>query len=382
MHSDSAVLPLSQQLFRLLVLDDSGLDTRWLQAMLQRDGLAAHTRQARTRTELLEALGDHDWDAVVAWLPLADIDAGDALEQVRARDPALPFLIIADALDEETAASALRNGANDYLARGHLARLAPAVLNAVSLARARRDREHAVLALRQSEQRLRELYVHVESVIEQERAAIAREIHDDIGNLLTTLRFDLAWIERKGDPACVARAGHALQTVAQVMESAQRIQRGLRPPVLDAGLVPALQWQIGEFRRATGIDVAFSHHGSELGLGNGHAMVLYRTMQESLTNVARHAQAHSVRIDLVIDANQASLEISDDGVGLPPQALNKPGSFGLRGLSERALQAGGWIDISNRTMLTGLDAKTDSGTCILLLLPLTAPMPDIAEPVT
>ncbi len=352
--------------------------------MLGRDGLTAHTRQVTTRAALLEALGEPGWDAVVAWLPLAEIELGEALEQVRAHDPALPFLIIADALDEETAASALRNGANDYLARGHLARLASAVLNAVSLARARRDREHAALALRQSEQRLRELYVHLESAIEQERAAIAREIHDDIGNLLTTLRFDLAWIERKGDPSCAARAGHALQTVAQIMESAQRIQRGLRPPVLDAGLVPALQWQIGEFRRATGIDVAFSHHGSGREPGNGHAMVLYRTLQESLTNIARHAQARSVRIDLVIDANQASLEISDDGIGLPPQALNKPGSFGLRGLSERALQAGGWIDISNRAVLTGSNAKTDSGTCILLLLPLTAPtpMPDIAEPVT
>lgn len=371
-------MPLSEHFFRLLVLADSELDSQWLEATLRRDGLAVHAERVTDHPTLLAALDRDNRDGLIVVHPLASIDTGAALELVRSHDPVLPVVIVAEALDAHEVGAALRNGANDYLAKNHLARLAPALLNAISLARARRERDDAHAALRQSERRLRELYAHLDSTIERERTAIAREIHDDIGNLLTTLHLDLSWIKRNGGPASSARVAHALQSVAKIMETARRVQRGLRPAVLDAGLIPALSWQTGEFRRATGLEVAFSHHGATDRIDEGHAMALFRTLQESLTNVARHARARLVRIDLVVDVAQVSLEISDDGVGLAPQALEKSGSFGLHGLRERALQAGGWIEISNRTGAP--DAGT--GTCVLLMLPLAVPAMTPAEPVS
>ncbi len=346
--------------FRLLVLDDSELDYELLVATLSRDRLPVSARRIETREQLIDALACEEWDAVIADPQLPAVPGTEALQLVRASGRILPFLIVSGSLGEEAAVAAMRGGADDYLVKGRLARLAPALLNAMSLAQARVERERAMHALERSEQRLHELYTHLQSVVDDERAAIAREIHDDIGGMLTTLRFDLSWIERNGDAASAQRARHALRTTVDLMQSAQRIQRNLRPPVLDAGLVDAMSWQITEFRRSTGIDAKLSCNVSAVDLDEARAMTVYRTLQESLTNVARHAGASVVHVDLIVGADELSLEIVDDGVGLAPQALEKAGSFGLRGLAERARRAGGWIDVS----------PGERGTCVLLSLPL------------
>jgi len=346
--------------FRLLVLEDSELDYELLLATLVRDRLAVSARRIETREQLLQALGSDEWDAVIADHQLPTFSGTEALQLVRATGRILPFLIVSGTLGEEAAVAAMRNGADDYLVKGRLARLAPALLNAMSLAQAKRERERASLALERSEQQLRELYAQLQTVIDDERAAIAREIHDDVGGMLTTLRFDLSWIERNGDTASAERARHALRTTVAIMQSAQRIQRNLRPAVLDEGLPEAMKWQIAEFRRTTGIEVQFSHNVAAVALDNARAMTVYRTLQESLTNVARHANAARVRVDLIVGADELSLEISDDGVGFSGQALAKAGSFGLRGLAERARRVGGWIDVS----------PSGRGACVLLSMPL------------
>jgi len=360
LNVDTAAALAAERPFRLLVLEDSELDYELLTATLARDGLAVAARRIETRVQLLEALAHGPWDAMIADHQLPTFSGTEAVQLVRSVDRILPFLIVSGTLGEEAAVAAMRNGADDYLVKGRLARLSPALLNAISLAQARRERERAARALERSEQRLHELYVHLQTVVDDERAAIAREIHDDVGGMLTTLRLDLSWIERNGDAASVERARHALQTVVGVMQSAQRIQRNLRPPVLDAGLLEAMNWQVAEFRRSTGIDLEFSHNVPALELDETRAMTVYRTLQEALTNVARHAGACAVRVDLIVTGGELSLEIADDGVGLAPQALEKTSSFGLRGLSERARKVGGWIDVS----------AGERGTCVLLSMPL------------
>lgn len=355
--------------FRLLVIEDSELDYELLTATLSRDRLPVAALRVATREQLFEALAGREWDAVIAGHPLPAFPGTEALRRVRAADPNLPFLIVSDPLGEEAAVAAMRNGADDCLVKGRLARLAPALLNAMALAQARRERERSAQALERSERQLHELYTHLQSVVEDERGAIAREIHDDVGGMLTTLRFDLSWIERNGDAASAERARHALHTVVDIMQSAQRIQRNLRPPVLDAGLLEAMNWQIGEFRRSTGIDAKLSHNVAAVELDEARAMTVYRALQESLTNVARHANARNVQVDLIVGADELSLEIVDDGVGLAPRALEKAQSFGLRGLGERARRVGGWLDVS----------RGARGTCVLLSMPLAGRASGAAE---
>jgi len=345
---------------RLLVVEDSQLDYELLLATLSREPFDLVARRVEERAELVDALAETTWDAVISDHHLPRFSSTEALEIVRASGLNLPFIIVSGLIGEDAAVAAMRSGADDYLIKGRLARLGPALLNALAAAEARRERLEATRSLEESRQQLRELLAHLDAVVEEERAAIAREIHDDVGGLLTALRFDLSWIERSGDPRSAERARYAKQTLTQAMQAAQRIQRNLHPPVLDAGLVAALHWQIEEFRRRTTIPVDFSCNVESLALDTAAAMTVYRTLQEALTNVSKHAQANAVRVGLVADDDQLSLEIADNGIGLRRDDLKKPASFGLRGLSERAARAGGWIDVS----------PGPHGTCVLLSLPI------------
>lgn len=351
--------------FRILVVEDSELDFELLLATLAHEGLRVDAQRVDTREAFEHALRDPGWDAVIADHQLPAFSGTEALRIVRADGWILPFIIVSGTIGEEAAVAAMRDGASDYLVKGRLARLAPALLNALALAQAHRERRDASLALERSEQRLRELYAHLESVVDEERCAIARELHDDVGGMLTALRFDVSWIERNGDARSAERAAHAMKTLMQVMQTAHRIQRNLRPPVLDAGLLEALAWQVEEFRRATGIEIAFMHRLSSLPLDEARGMTLYRTLQESLTNIAKHSRATSVRVDLLAGAEQLSLEVTDDGVGLAPGDPDRQGSFGLKGLAERARRVGGWLEVSPATR----------GTCVLLSIPLEAGAP-------
>lgn len=371
MSLPAAAPPDPPQTIRLLVVEDSQVDYEFLLATLARERLDVVAQRIEERHELIRALAEARWDAVISDHHLPRFSSTEALQVVRASGLILPFIIVSGLIGEETAVAAMREGADDFLVKGRLARLGPALLNALAAAEARRERLRTARELEQSELRLRELLAHLETVIDEERRAIAREIHDDVGGLLTALRFDLSWIERSGEERSAERARYAKQTLTQAMQAAQRIQRNLRPPVLDAGLLEALHWQIEDFRRRTGVAVAFSSNVDTLALGTVTAMTVYRTLQEALTNVTKHAQASSVRVGLVVGANELSLEIADDGVGLRSSDLDKPASFGLRGLAERAARAGGWLDVSPGAR----------GTCVLLSLPVRAdPAPSDSRP--
>lgn len=348
---------------RLLVADDSWLDFEILVASLEQEQMAVSAHRVENRPQLQQALAQQAWDAVLCEHALPDLGSIEALRLVRQTDRHLPFIIVSARLGEESAVAAMRAGADDCLVKGRLARLAPALLNALSIAQTRRDHERAVQALAASERQLQLLLAHLDAVVSEERTAIAREIHDDIGGMLTALRFDLSWIERHGDSASATRARTAAATLTQVMQSAQRIQRNLRPPVLDTGLLPALQWLIDDFRRRTGLATDFSCNVDALDLAEEAAMAIYRTLQEALVNIGKHAQAQSVSVGLVVDDQQLSLQIIDDGIGHQPEDLVRSGSFGLRGLAERARRAGGWIDLS----------PLARGSCLLLSLPLGTP---------
>ncbi len=351
---------MAGQPIRILVVEDSEPDYELLRATLLRQGLQAQCRRVETRDEMRAALDAEAWDAVVSDHHLPRFSSGEALATLRDSGRELPFIIVSGTIGEDVAVEAMRAGADDYLIKGRLARLGAALDRAIASARARRERADAQAALADSERRLRELSAHLQTALEDERRAIAREIHDDIGGTMSALRFDLGWIERHADGALAERARQAIDTLAQAMAAGQRIARNLRPPVLEAGIVPALEWLVAQHRQRTGIATRFRSNVEQIAVPDAAALTLYRTAQEALTNVAKHASATQVSVDLVVLGGEVSLEIADDGTGLAPGSLAKPASFGLRGLVERANAAGGWIDV-----LPG-----DRGTTLLLTLPL------------
>lgn len=348
------------RVFRVLHLEDSEPDHELMLAHLVRGGLNANTRRVESEADFLEALSE-PWDAVVSDYNLPGFSGLVALELVKANAREVPFILVSGEIGEDTAVEAMRNGASDYLQKSHLARLVPALLHAVDAAETKRARVKADRELVASKQRLHELAQHLQTSVEQERAAIAREIHDDVGGSLTALKFDLAWIARHSSaPQVVSRVQSALETVSHAVESSQRIMHNLRPAILEQGLAAALHWIALRFERRAGVVCTIRLPKKPLELPAGVPLVAYRTAQEALTNISKHAQASRVQIDLSMAGGVLSLEISDNGRGLSQEDLAKARSFGIRGLHERANTVGGWIDLSSGP----------HGTTLILSVPL------------
>ena len=350
----------SERALRVLHLEDSELDHQLTLAHLLRGGLKVALRRIDSEAEFLAAL-DHDWDAIISDYNLPGFSGLVALDLLKARGLGVPFILVSGEIGEDTAVAAMRNGASDYLLKNNLARLVPALLHAVEATETRRARVRADLELDASRQRLRELAQHLQNSIEQERAAISREIHDDVGGSLTALKFDLAWIARHSDSAEVLeRVTSALETVTLAIESSKRIMHNLRPAILEQGLVAALHWLATRFERRTGIECAIRLPTNAPELPAGVPLVAYRTAQEALTNVTKHAQATRVTLDLSLAGGVLSLEITDNGCGLSADDLAKARSFGIRGLHERAGTVGGWVELGSGV----------GGTTMMLSVPL------------
>lgn len=362
----SPPIPISQRELRVLHLEDSELDHELTLAHLLRGGLRVSVRRIDSETEFLAAL-DTEWDVIISDYNLPGFSGLVALDLLKAHGLDVPFILVSGEIGEDTAVEAMRNGASDYLLKNNLARLVPALLHAVEATETRHARVRADRELGASKQRLHELAQHLQNSIEQERAAISREIHDDVGGSLTALKFDLAWIARHSDSAAVLeRVASALETVTLAIDSSKRIMHNLRPAILEQGLVAALHWLATRFERRTGIECAIRlpPDGPELrGLSAGVPLVAYRTAQEALTNVSKHAQATRVTLDLSLAGGVLSLEITDNGRGLSADDLAKVRSFGIRGLHERAGTVGGWVELSSGA----------GGTTMILSVPLNPP---------
>jgi len=333
---------------------------------LLRAGLRVQELRVDTEAGLREALASRDWDVVLSDFNLPGFNGLRAQEILRDSGKELPFILVSGEIGEDTAVAAMRNGAADYLLKNNLARLAPAVEHAIAAHRERQARQHADRELAASRQRLSELAQHLQTSVEMERAAIAREIHDDVGGSLTAIQFDLSWIGRHvlaGDVQAAElqqRVLTALETVQHAIEASQRIMHNLRPAILEQGLVAALQWMAMQFEKRSRVACQFRTSHESMQLPAGVPLVAYRFAQEALTNISKHAQATRVMIDLSMSRGVLSLEVSDNGRGLGPGDLAKARSFGLRGLHERASTVGGWVDISS-------DA---AGTVLMLSVPV------------
>ena len=347
---------------RVLHLEDSDLDHELMRAHLARGGLQVQLQRIDSEAAFLGAL-ERNWDAILSDYNLPGFSGLVALDLLKASGRDVPFILVSGEIGEDTAVEAMRNGASDYLLKNNLSRLVPALLHAVEATDTKRARDRADRELDASKQRLRELAQHLQSSIELERAAIAREIHDDVGGSLTALKFDLAWIARHADSAAVlGRVNSALETVTLAIDSSKRIMHNLRPAILEQGLVAALHWLAARFEKRTGIECQLRLPANAPELPAGVPLVAYRTAQEALTNISKHAQATRVRLDLALAGGVLSLEISDNGRGLGADDLAKARSFGIRGLHERAGTLGGWIELSSGP----------GGTTMMLSVPLSS----------
>ena len=228
------------------------------------------------------------------------------------------------------------------------------------------DTVKAETNLRRSYQDLRALSARLETIREEESTRIAREVHDKVGQALTLLRLDVGTLRTLADTGDFTAAGERFDEMTRVLDdtldTVQRIAAELRPGVLDQlGLRAAIQWQLDDFSRRAGIRCHFKASLPSAEIDRVRSTAAFRIFQELLTNVARHAEASTVRVTLAAKNGRLELEVADDGRGFERNKAQDPASFGLRAARERAAQFGGELSI---------DPSRRKGAAIRVTIPL------------
>jgi signal transduction histidine kinase len=237
------------------------------------------------------------------------------------------------------------------------------------------ERKRAEAEIRASAEQLRTFATRLQTVREEERTAIAREIHDVLAQELTRLKIDLVWLaQRVSQPIAEAmqpkireRVDDAVSQTDVAISTVQRIATELRPLILDSlGLSAAVEWQTEDFARRTAVKARATVPNRDVSLDRDRATALFRILQESLTNVARHAQAANVDVSLRQETDSVVLAVQDNGRGVTMDELHDPRSIGLVGMRERALAFGGAVTI---------EALRDGGTLVCARIPSLPPKP-------
>lgn len=218
---------------------------------------------------------------------------------------------------------------------------------------------------KKSEEQLRNLYARLHYVREEERTHIAREIHDELGQALTAVKMDLSWLNKKipeDQELLLEKTQSMSKLVNTTLQTVKKIATELRPALLDDfGIAAAIEWQMEEFESRTGIKCQLTIDHKDIALDRDRSTVLFRVFQETLTNIARHANATVVKVSLKEEQGKVVLEVRDVGKGITERQISDPKSLGLLGMRERAHFVGGEFKIS------GIQ---DKGTTVCLSIPV------------
>lgn len=228
--------------------------------------------------------------------------------------------------------------------------------------------------IRHSRAQLSALASHVESVKEQERQIIARELHDDLGGNLTAIKIGLSWLKKRLPPGETSLAKHTDyldNVVDQTIDATQRIASNLRPSLLDFGIVHAIKWTLQDLGQKSDITYELSAPSADIPLSPAAAITVFRIVQEALTNVTQHARCSQVKVALARKQGDLLVTISDNGQGVQPVRgkKGKPG-FGVLAMVERAAALGGELT---------LQPAKRQGTLVTLRIPLISPESDAAK---
>ena len=337
----------------VLVVDDSAFDREILMALLEAQGHTVHLAHNADTAWLQASVVQPDLILLDVYMPGTDgFGVCEGLKsQAETRD--IPVIFISAADDGAAKVQAFNSGGVDYITKPFYSEEVLArVSNHLAFHDLQRRLEERVRErsadLAAANLRLQKLTTHREAVREEERKRIAGELHDELGSSLTALKMDLSLLAMElgctGDAQC--RLGQMRELLEHTIGTVRQVATSLRPSVLNLGLVPALEWLVQDFERRTGVACTLTAD-SEVGLDDALATAIFRIVQESLTNVVRHAEAR--RVDIVLACSRGVLELSvrDDGRGFDPAAVGSS-SFGLLNIRERVCMLGGEAVVESR----------------------------------
>jgi signal transduction histidine kinase len=351
---------------KVLIVEDDPAYARLIREMLKGSSRAGFDlTHVGGLSSALKRLKEEVFDIVLLDLNLPDSWGFDTFERLHAVS-SMPIVVLTGIADEEIGVKAVQKGAQDYLGKGEVDGnlLSRTIHYALERNRIERERMHAIEELKESRQKLRNLSAHLQSIREEERINIARDIHDELGQALTALKMDLSWLARKyrGHESLFEKTTSMLKIIDMTIQTVRRIITELRPSVLDdLGLTAAIEWQAKEFQNRSRIKCELTINPEEIALDRNRSTAIFRIFQETLTNVARHASATNIHVSMEKKGNRLMLEVRDNGKGITEDRVMDPKSLGLMGMRERALFLGGDLQIS------GITGK---GTTVTVIIPV------------
>jgi signal transduction histidine kinase len=343
----------------ILIVDDDRGNLTALQELLQ--DLEQNLVLANSGEQALRCALKEDFAVILLDARMPGVDGFETARLIRQRERSrhTPIIFLTGAYEDlPSMFRGYEAGAVDYLIKP----LVPEALkskvsvfvelhnkNAV-LAAEIAERKQAEEQLRVSQENLRALAARLQSVREEERTRIAREIHDELGQSLTGLKMDLTWLTArlpKDQKPLISKTKSIFRLIDDTIRSVRRISSGLRPEVLDeVGLAAAIGWQTREFQKRTGIRCKVAVPADNAGLDHERSTAAFRIFQELLTNVARHAGATRVDVAVRVEGSQLVLEVQDNGKGISKAEVDGSKSLGLLGIRERASLFGGNVSIT------------------------------------
>ena len=343
----------------VLAVDDDPHSLTALQGLL--GDMPLRVVAARSGEEALRCVLKEDFAVILLDARMPGMDGFEVARLIRERERSrhTPIIFLTGAYEDTSSITrGYEAGAVDYIVKP----LTPEILKSkiavfvdlyrknAALLEEIKERAAAESHLKASEENLRALAAHLQSVREEEWTRIAREFHDQLGQELTALKMDASWIASRlprNSRALRERAEAMSEQIDVTMQSVRQIVSRLRADVLDQlGLVAALEWQADEFQRRSGIRCSVTLPSEAVELDPARSTALFRICQELLTNVARHANATRVDVAMRPEGGRVVLAVEDNGRGIDGEAAASPKSLGLMGVRERVLPFGGRVDVN------------------------------------
>lgn len=329
--------------YQILFLEDNPDDVELIENELTEAGMKFMSRRIDNKNQFLKEVNDFSPDIILADYSLSMFNGVQAFRMLKEKNMTVPFILVTGVLSEELALECLKEGIDDFILKSSFKRLPAAIINAIRKKEIEEEKNLFASELKKSHEELRLLVNRHQISIEEERMNIARDLHDELGQVLTALKIDIAMLRKRltagknvNEQMINDEFTSISKTVDKIATSAKQISSGLRPEVLDElGIFEAIRWQSLEFEKRSKIKCHLHLPNEQPELTKELSIALFRIVQEGLTNVARHAFADLVQIYLDFRDHVLFLEILDNGKGIEEEKIRSSKSLGIIGLRER-----------------------------------------------
>lgn len=350
---------------KILFLEDSNSDIELMQYELKKAEFQYQAEIVETETDFISSLEKFSPDVILSDYSLPSFDGMSAFKLFKEKKLMIPFILVTSNMSEQLALDCLNEGIDDFILKSSFGRIPKAIKRAIEKKDIEKEKERMSIELVESQIQLRKLVNEIQHTREIERAHIAREIHDELGQELTALKMDVGWVIHKQEgtnSAVTEKLNDMLKLCDGIINTVRRLSSELRPAIIDdLGLIAAMEWKCSDFEERTNIPCQFVSSVKEGKFENNFSINSYRILQESLTNIARHAKATFVRVFVRESETELCIEIADDGIGMETNGTNNRKTLGILGMKERANLLGGVLNVVS---------SKNRGTHIILIIPL------------